>query len=199
MPEWTRLSHHQCPNCPYSSETHPRCPIAVNMVGVIEAFADVISHAEAEVVVMTEVRKYSARVNMTHAVGSLIGIFMATSGCPIMDRLKPMVLTHLPFPTTEESIYRTVSMYLLAQYFRFKSGREPDWHLEKLGDFFEDINLVNQAFVKRLTDFVEKDASLNAVVLLNAFAIAAKRVIAKERFAELEQLFEAYLEGSVEK
>ena len=199
LPAWTRLSHHQCPNCPYSSESHPFCPVAVNLVGVIELFTDAISHVEADVSVTTDTRKYSARANMTHAVGSLIGIIMATSGCPIMDRLKPMVLTHLPFATTEESTYRAVSMYLMAQYFRYKTGRSADWNLEKLGDFFEDINLVNQSFVKRLTSFVENDASLNAVVLLNCFATATKRVIANERFEELEPLFGAYLGGEAEK
>lgn len=195
LPEWTKLAHHQCPHCPLSSVSVPHCPIAVNLIGVIEAFNDVISHEEADVEVITESRRYSAHVNITHAVGSLIGIFMATSGCPIMDRLKPMVLTHLPFPTMEESIYRSISMYLMAQYFRFKNGRSADWNLEKFGDFFEDINLVNQSFVKRLTTFVEKDVSLNAVVLLNCFATAARRVIVCERLDEVEQMFAAYLGG----
>lgn len=195
LPEWTKLAHHQCPNCPLSIDRVPNCPVAVNLVGVIQAFNDVISHEEADVEVITESRKYSARVNITHAVGSLIGIFMATSGCPIMDRLKPMVLTHLPFPTTEESIYRSISMYLLAQYFRFKTGHRADWNLEKFGEFFDDINLVNQSFVKRLTTFVEKDVSLNAVVLLNCFATAAKRVLGHERLDEVEQMFDAYLDG----
>ena len=198
LPEWTRLSHHQCSNCPLSEDRHPHCPIAANLVGVVEAFADVISHEEVDVEVVTESRKYSARVNITHAVGSLIGVYMATSGCPVMDRLKPMVLTRLPFPSTAESIYRSISMYLMAQYFRSKNGRGADWNLEKLPEFFEGINLVNQSFVKRLTSFVEKDASLNAVVLLNCFAMAARRLIAKERFEEVEMLFEAHLDGSTE-
>jgi len=193
LPEWTKLGHHQCVNCPLSTSTHLYCPIAVNLVGVIVSFSDVISHGEADVEVVTESRRYSARVNVTHAVSSLIGIFMATSGCPIMDRLKPMVLTHLPFPTTEESVYRSISTYLMAQYFRFKNGYSADWNMEKFGAFFEDINLVNQSFVRRLTSFVEKDVSLNAVVLLNCFATAAKRVITRERLDEVEQMFGAYL------
>ncbi len=195
LPEWTQLEHHQCPNCPLSPEEHSHCPIAVNLVGVIEAFADVISYEEADVEVETESRTYSARVKNTHAVGSLIGIFMATSGCPIMDRLKPMVLTHLPFATTEETVYRSISMYLLAQYFRSKKGLAPDWDLAKFAGLYDDINLVNQAFVKRLTTFVEKDASLNAVVLLNCFGSAARRVITQERFEEVEQMFAAYFVG----
>ncbi len=194
-PEWTKLSHHKCPNCPLAEDCHPHCPIAVNLVGVIEAFNDVISHEEADVLVITETRRYSARVNLTHAVGSLIGVYMATSGCPIMDRLKPMVLTHLPFPTTEESVFRTIAMYLMAQYFRAKNGLTPDWTLSEFGPFFEDIHLVNQSFVKRLTSYVERDVSLNAVVLLNCFATAARRFVTKDRIEDVEAMFAAYLEN----
>lgn len=198
LPEWTLLGHQQCPNCPLLRERHSHCPVAVNLVDVIKAFTDVISHEEADVEVITESRRYSARVNITHGVGSLIGIHMATSGCPILDRLKPMVLTHLPFPTREESIYRSISMYLMAQYFRYKSGRSADWDLERFPGFFEDINEVNQAFVRRLTTHVERDVSLNAVALLNCFTAAAKRVIANERFEEVRQMFEAYFDDTTE-
>lgn len=193
-PAWTRLTHFQCPNCPLAPAPDAYCPVAVNLVGVIEAFNDVISHHEADVEVITESRRYSARVNVTHAVGSLIGVFMATSGCPIMDRLKPMVLTHLPFPTTEESIYRTIATYMMAQYFRSKNGLSADWTLADFPKFFDDIQLVNQSFVRRLTTYVERDVSLNAVVLLNCFATAAKRFISTERIDEVEQMFEAYLD-----
>ncbi len=195
LPEWALLTHHQCSNCPLSADRHRHCPVAVSLVDVVEAFSDGISHEEVDAEVTTNSRKYSARVSNTHAVGSLLGILMATSGCPIMDRLRPMVLTHLPFPTTEESIYRSISMYLMAQYFRFKNGQSADWDLTRIGEFFEEIHTVNQSFVRRLTTFVEKDVSLNAVVLLNCFATAARRVIEKERFDEVEQMFEAHFQG----
>lgn len=195
LPEWTLLTHHQCSNCPLSAGRHRYCPVAVSLVDVVEAFSDGSSHEEVDAEVTTHNRKYCARVSNTHAVGSLLGILMATSGCPIMDRLRPMVLTHLPFPTTEESVYRSISMYLMAQYFRFKNGQSADWDLTKIGEFFEEIQTVNQSFVKRLTSFVQRDVSLNAVVLLNCFATAARRMIEKERFDEVEQMFEAHFRG----
>lgn len=52
---------------------------------------------------------------------------------------------------------------------------------------------MNQAFVKRLTTFVERGTSLNAVVLLNCFATATRRVINSERFEEIERMFGAHL------
>lgn len=194
LPVWTELSHEQCPNCPLRSEECRYCPIAVNLVDVVEAFNYVFSHDDCEVEVFTESRKYSAQVKNTQAVGSLIGIYMVTSGCPIMDKLRPMVLTHLPFATTEESIYRAISMYLMAQYFRFKRGYVADWELKKLTEFYDEVTLVNQSFVKRLTSFVERDASLNAVVLLNCFATAARRMISHEKFSEVEQMFTAHFD-----
>jgi len=194
LPVWTELTHQQCSNCPLSAATHPRCPVAVNLVNVVEAFADVFSYEESDVEVVTDARKYSARVRNTHAVGSLIGIYMVTSGCPIMDKMRPMILTHLPFATTEESIYRSISMYLMAQYFRYKKGGVPDWDLKDFTEFFDEVTLVNRSFVRRLTTFVERDASLNAVVLLNCFASATRRMVTHESFQELEQMFGAYFQ-----
>jgi len=198
LPVWTELAHQRCPNCSLCAETHSHCPVAVNLVGVVEAFNDVFSYEESDVEVITQARIFTSRARNTHAVGSLIGIYMVTSGCPIMDRLRPMVLTHLPFATTEESVYRSISMYLMAQYFRYKKGLVPDWDLTEFTAFYDDVSTVNQAFVKRLTTFVERDASLNAVVLLNCFATATRRVITQERFEEVEKMFGAYFDGPVE-
>ncbi|MEI6072205.1 MAG: hypothetical protein WCS31_10465 [Verrucomicrobiae bacterium] len=192
LPVWTQLSHQKCANCQLSETTHTHCPVAVNMVQVVEAFHDVYSHDESDVEVITPFRMFSARVKNTQAVGSLIGIYMVTSGCPILDKLRPMVFTHLPFATTEESVYRAISMYLMAQYFRYKKGLVPDWDLKELASFYDEVKLVNQSFVKRLTTFVEKDASLNALVLLNSFANATRSMILHERFHEVEPLFGAY-------
>jgi len=194
LPVWTELSHEQCPNCPLRSDQCRHCPIAVNLVGVVEAFSDVFSYEESDVEVFTESRKYSAHVKNTQAVGSLIGIYMVTGGCPIMDKLRPMVLTHLPFATIEESIYRAISMYLMAQYFRYKRGYAPDWDLKELTAFYDEVSRVNQSFVKRLTTFVERDVSLNAVVLLNCFATATRRMITHEKFSEVEQMFSAHFD-----
>ncbi len=195
LPAWTALGHHQCANCPLDSSMHSHCPIAVNLVPVIEAFAHVLSHDESDVVVITPSRTYSARTKNTLALGSLIGIYMAASGCPIMDKLRPMVLTHTPFSTTEESIYRSMATYLMGQYFLHRRSGTGDWSLENFPDFFEQVDTVNRHFVKRITTVVEKDASLNALVLLNCFASATRRAITQERFDEFEEMFSAYFAG----
>ncbi len=192
-PEWTRLNYHQCPNCPLKQETTPHCPVAVNLVGVVDTFKDVLSHEQAEVEIRSPERTYSARTALQTAIGSLIGLHMATSGCPVLDKLRPMVRTHLPFATAEETMYRVISMYLLGQFFRYRRGLLPDWDLKNLVKTYEDVQSVNKAFVERLSSLAIQDASMNAVVILDCFAATTNFSIMSDSLNEIEQLFGAYL------
>ena len=191
-PEWTRLSYRQCPNCPLKESEHPRCPIAANLVDVVDYFKDSLSYDEADTEIATQARTYKKQSSLQHGVSSLIGIYMVTSGCPIMDKLKPMVRTHLPFATLEETLYRVISMYLMAQYFLHKSGREPDWELKNLVKLYEDIRTVNQSFWKRIADIHIEDAVLNAVIHLDCYARFVKLSLLEKGVSEIEEIFRAY-------
>ena len=117
---------------------------------------------------------------------------MVTSGCSIMEKLKPMVRYHLPFATEEETRYRVISMYVLAQYFLFKRGKTVDWELKKLVDIYDDIQTVNKHFCKRLATIQSKDASINALIVLDCFADFVRFSINKKMLDEIEFLFNAY-------
>ena len=198
-PEWTRLSYHKCPNCPLSDAQNPQCPIAANLVDLVEFFKDSISHEEVDVEITTETRKYVKRTSLQSGISSLIGIYMVTSGCPVMDKLRPMVRTHLPFATGEETMYRVLSMYLLAQYFLSKEGQRPDWNLENLAEIYEEIHTVNKSFCQRLAGIHIKDASLNAVVQLDIFADFTSYSLEINRLDEIKSLFHAYLNSESSK
>ena len=58
-PDWTRLSYKQCPNCPLDESTHPHCPIARNMVEVVDFLKDRLSYEPVEVSVEVEGRTYA--------------------------------------------------------------------------------------------------------------------------------------------
>lgn len=169
-PEWTRLEYAKCRNCPLTSSQNEFCPIAVNLVGPITFFKDSISYEKADVLVKTKERDIFAKTTIQKGLSCLIGIYMTTSGCPIMEKLKPMVYQHLPFASPEETIYRATSMYLLGQYFLNKEGKTPDWELKGLVKIYEEIRIVNQDICKRLRDAANEDASVNAVIILNVFA-----------------------------
>jgi len=105
------------------------------------------------------------------------------------------VQTHLPFATVEETTYRVVSMYLLAQYFLYRRGRPADWDLEGLVRLCEDINQVNQAVAERILSINPQDASLNALVNLDCFATLTALSIERDSLKDLETLFGAYLKA----
>ena len=192
-PEWTKLAFYQCPNCPLSPAEHPWCPVARNLAPVSEAFCDRLSHDKVEVVVRTEARAYQKTCALQEAVSSLIGLIMPTSGCPRLDKLRPMVFTHLPFSTPEQTTYRAVSMYLLAQFFRQRHGKTPDWELKELSQAYDDIRVVNMAFAERLRSIQQKDASINAIVRLDSQASITSFSIAEQWWEDIEHIFRSYL------
>jgi len=180
--EWTRLEFEKCPNCSLDPATHAHCPVALNLSELIVFIKDMISYEEVDVVVEVPERKYSGRVALQTASSSLIGIIMATSGCPVLDRLRPMVQTHLPFATWEETSYRVVTMYLFSQYFRYKEGGKPDWDLDRLVELFDEIELVNLSFSQRIEGIRKKDASVNAVAILSCFGSMTRMSVSENMF-----------------
>ena len=193
LPDWTDLTYHQCPNCPLKPTESPRCPVATNFAPVMDAFKGDISYEMVEVEVKTHLRTYAAKVPLQKAISSLMGIYMVTSGCPILDKLKPMVRHHLPFADGEETHYRILSMYLLAQYFKYKKGLIPDWDLKDLQKIYEEIRVVNKSFSQRLASLAAQDAVPNAVVILSTLADSMIFAIDHDFLSKIEKLFEAYL------
>lgn len=61
---------------------------------------------------------------------------------------------------------RSVGTYLLEQYFVMQDGKDADWELKGLIDFYEGIMGVNDNFADRVRTASEKDAGVNAIVQL---------------------------------
>jgi hypothetical protein len=190
-PEWTKKEKIACPVennlCPGF------CPIAWNLDATIKFFDGLPSYEKVTVYVETEQRTYSKNTSLQDGIGSLIGILMTTSGCHVLDKLRPMVRYHLPFATLEETEYRAFSMFLLAQFLRKKKGLEPDWDMTSLKELYRDIMKINKNIAKRIGDLEKLDASINAVVILNNFANMVSFDLEDDEFTKFESLFEAWL------
>ena len=169
-PDWTIMENFACPHCPLNKLYTPNCPLALSLSEIIEFFSDFASYEEAEIIVETNDRTYTKNTSIQIGVSGLIGILMPTSGCPIMAKLKPMVRLHLPFASLEETQFRVFSFYLLAQMLKNNIGKEPDWDLTQLNSIYKEIETLNYNVAKRIADLESKDASINAVVVLNNFA-----------------------------
>jgi hypothetical protein len=190
-PLWSLLGHKQCENCPLEAQDNLYCPVALNFVDIAEKFKDFVSHENVVVTVTTEDRIYAKNTTIQQGLSPLIGIIMTTSGCPIMDHLKPMVRFHLPFASLDETVFRMVTMHLLVQYYRNQEGMQAEWRLDGLTRVYAKVSVVNRDFANRLRDAAKKDANINALVNLDCFATMVP-FVAEDTLKQLKPYFSAY-------
>ncbi len=191
LPEWTKLDFYPCENCPLLEKVS-HCPVAVNLSAIVEEFKAVVSYENATISVETAERTYSKKTSVQKGLSSIIGIVMVTSNCPVMDELRPMTRYHLPFATTEETLFRAVSYYLTRQYFVMMEGGRPDWKLENLDEIYKKVSVVNVGISKRVSQASQKDANVNAIVILHSFGDSITFHI-ENGLREIRYLFEKYL------
>lgn len=193
LPSWTVLSFHQCSHCPLDPEKSPHCPLAANMVNIVKRFDKFLPYEKVHLDVTTEERTISQDTTIQAAVGSLMGLVMASSGCPHTAYFKPMARFHLPLASPEETIFRSASMYLMAQYFLNKEGKEVDIELKGLAEIYENIHTVNATIAERFLAAKEKDSSIDAVVQLDIYAMTFLG-IPEEPLEDIRPLFHAFFE-----
>ena len=193
LPLWALLTYEKCENCPLNEKEHAYCPIAANLAGVVEEFRNFLSHEKVSVTVVCEERIYGKETTVQGGLSPLLGIIMTTSGCPVMEQLKPMVRFHLPFASLDETIFRGVAMYLLAQYFRQQEGKPASWSLEGLPPIYTEVGMVNRDFAKRMRAAAKKDANVNALVNLDVFA-SMMQFAAEDTLNRLKPYYQALID-----
>ncbi len=191
--EWTKLENFECEQCPLDKNEFKYCPVAVSLEELIEFFSDRTSFERTKVTVITEERSYNKETDIQSAMGSLIGIIMPSSGCPVLAKLRPMLRFHLPFATIEETEYRVFAAYALAQFLRHKQGKEPDWELESLASLYDDIQKINANVVSKIAKLEKRDASINSVIGLNNFANTITMNLDDDDFTYLNQIFQSWI------
>ncbi len=191
-PDWARLDFHRCPNCTLAPDRHTYCPSALCMVPIVKRFEGLVSHDELKVEIITAERKISQHTTAQRAIGSMMGLVFAAGGCPHTAFFRPMARFHLPLASEDETIFRAVSMYLLAQYFKRKQGDETDFDLNGLALIYKNIQVVNNTIAERLRAATETDSSINGVIFLDMYAKAMPYVI-RDALKEIRYLFEPYL------
>jgi len=189
---WTELEFCRCGCCPLEPEKCPHCPVAVSIRDIVSEFDDRLSYDEVEVEVRTKERNYYEKTSLQKGLSSILGILMVTSGCPVLDKLRPMVRFHLPFPTILETTFRTTGTYLLGQFFLKKNGMDADFTFQGLAEIYQKVTLVNRSMAERIRKLSRKDASVNALILLDLFAVDVPLSI-EDQIRDLEPFFHTYL------
>lgn len=192
-PGWTQHENFCCPIKSCLNEHTTYCPIAVNLNNVINFFSNIPSYEKVKIIAEINDRTCSKITSVQDGVGSIVGIIMVTSGCPVLGKLKPMVRFHLPFATIEETEFRVFSMYLLAQYFKMKNGDEADWQMKKLKELYSDIQKINQNIARKIADLEKMDTSINAVVILDNFANSVAFGLDDDDLSSIKYLFNEWM------
>lgn len=191
-PEWAKLDNHICPRCPLASAEVEYCPAALSLSDLVEAFDTFASYSETRVTTTIDGKTISAQTDLQGALQSLFGLYLATSGCPVLDKFKPMARFHLPFATREETIFRAAGSYLLAQYRLKQQGRPHDFNLEGLRDLYAQVAEINGKMAERLKGLSKGDAILNAITFLDTFTWEIPFAV-EDGLAEFDNLFQGYL------
>jgi hypothetical protein len=187
-PFWTDLSFNQCANCPLDAADHPHCPAALQMASAVELLQALVSFDTVGVTVTQAERTVYAETTAQQAMSSVLGLIMATAGCPWTDRFRPMARFHLPFASEAETVYRSVCMFLLARQLGLASGSEGFAELEKL---YENLHVVNRDMARRLGAATRTDPAQNAMALLDAYTTLLPAAI-DSSLEELKPLFDAW-------
>ena len=192
LPPWTNLDFHQCVNCPLDAHTHISCPMSVKLVDIVARFGNVLSYDEVTIEVSTNERLISQKTTAQNGISAMMGLLIATSGCPHTAYFRPMARFHLPLATEEETLYRASSMYLLAQYFRKKEGKKADFELDGLNHVYENMQLVNAGTAERLKAASKTDSSTNAIIRLDLYAKIIPYFV-QTSLEDIQYLFTSFL------
>jgi hypothetical protein len=187
-PFWTELKFSQCANCPLSTDEYAHCPAALHMAPAVESLKALVSFDVVGVTVTQAERTVHAETTAQQAMSSVLGLIMATSGCPWTDRLRPMARFHLPFASEAETVYRSVCMFLLA---RELVGVGEAHGFAQLTGLYENLHVVNRDMSRRLGAATRTDPARNAMALLDSYTTLLPAAL-ESSLQELKPLFDAW-------
>jgi hypothetical protein len=170
LPSWTELSFKKCPNCCLAVPTHTHCPLAVELVEIVPRFDRLLSYDRIEAEVITTERTIRVEASVQRVLSSLMGLLFAVSACPWTHFFKPLARYHLPLATTEETMWRVFSTFLLGCHFQNAVGACEPAKFEDLADMYANVQIVNSSFAERLRVACQQDSMINALILLDMFA-----------------------------
>ena len=187
-PFWTELAFSRCANCPLDEKLNPHCPAALQIASTLEPLNALVSFDSVGVTVTQAERTAYAQTSAQQAMSSVIGLVMATSGCPWTDHLRPMARFHLPFASEAETVYRSIGMFLLA---RAIAGSDESQGFAALEALYENLHVVNRDMSRRLGAAARTDPARNAMALLDAYTTLLPAAL-EHSLDELRPLFDAW-------
>lgn len=165
-PEWTNASTERCTGCTSPSKY---CRAALSIAPVVDAFLELDSLETVRTRVTVGNRVTETITPISQVISSLMGLCMATSGCPRTAPFRAMAVYHQPFATLEETVIRAAGFALLGRWAHGKSSSDEDPFAELI-ETWAELEEVNIRIGRRLQDYCATDAALNGLVNLDMFA-----------------------------
>jgi hypothetical protein len=166
IPAWAKSFR-----CSQSPPEDSCCNIYENISHLIEEFKSLDSFIPCSISVQTPERSYGLKADVQRGLSSLLGLYMATSGCPFLNFLKPMARFHLPFASNEETIFRSTGSYLIGQYLQAKKNNQGDFEVSQLPKMYSRVSKINNEIIGHLRQqYYGHDANANALIILENFA-----------------------------
>lgn len=191
-PDWTRLEHCQCRNCPLTTAQSPFCPFALGLVKPLHELAGRQSFDPVRVSIDWHGRHLEQTSTLQRVLSSLIGLVGATSGCPHTRLLSPMAHFHQPFSGSTETLFRALGTYLIGQFLRQQNGLSAHYSLDGLMAIYRALREVNLGMAERLRSAVRSEQSVNGLVLLDVL-VAETLEYMESPESSLGELFAPYL------
>ncbi len=190
-PEWTALENHKCSNCPLSVEQNPFCPAALALTKLVDDVGHMDLLDTVNLQVLTAGRSVVQNTTVQKALASFIGLLMATSGCPRAAFFRPLAKFHYPLASESETMFRSLTVFLLAEYYLHKQGREAKFDIDGLFAIYGELETVNSAIAERLIasgDKVAAQCMKEWDVFSGMFPLRVEELL-----NELQPLFDVYL------
>ena len=189
-PQWCDLEYKRCPNCTLDPIWHKRCPLAVRLIPYVN-LPSIKSYDEVTAVVEMDHKTTSTETSAQEALSSLMGVIMASSGCPHTRFFKPMAWHHHPFATPEETLYLACTTYLSSYVFSNKD-HSCEVSFDDLKEIYNNIHQVNVHIAQRIHNHSATDSALNAIVLLDMITKDLPLAV-DEGLTELTQIFKSHV------
>ena len=187
-PFWTELGFNRCANCPLDQRSRRHCPAALHMAAAVGPLEALVSYDTVGVTVVQGERTVYIETSAQQAMSSVLGLIMATAGCPWTDHLRPMARFHLPFASEVETVYRSIGMFLLA---RKITQADESQGFDALEELYKNLHVVNSDMSRRLGAATRTDPARNALALLDAYTILLPAAL-ECSLEELTPLFDAW-------
>ena len=173
LPDWVKLEHHQCPVCPFHSENITYCPAAFEMQDVIHQCSNCISYERVELSRLAEEGTVTTEIDMQKALFAVIGEKVISSGCSRLNSRQWSLGYYSILTTPENLFYRSLSSYLMRQFFASPGNFHPD--LKGHLDYIDDVITIFGKLFERIRGVSSMDASNNALVSIFMSAKLVRR------------------------